>query len=306
MRLFISYASEDGPDFAEPLAKELGSDYDVWFAPYELKVGDSLLAKINDGLRSCDYGVVILSHHFFAKKWPAAELSGLFALEEPSKKVILPVWRGLSEEDVKRYSPILADRKAADGSSGVEAVAAALRLAIDTSGRQQQLAVMETALERFKGLAESIKERQDSTNLLGSPEGVKLVVDAARRLCDVIEKAFSDLNAASQGLRIRVKRHGEGIVADTFYALSFHLYFRNMFVNTATSAVLTRATLRYKDDLKSEWDIISKDDFKPSFRKLNEVVWKRDGDDHTLTGEQLAADALEKFRAEIEQAALRR
>src|SRR5437016_5801172 len=151
MRLFISYASEDGNDFAEPLARELGKNHDVWFAPFELKVGDSLLGKINEGLRTCDYGIVILSHYFFGKKWPEAELGGLFALEESSKKVILPVWRGLTAEDVKKYSPILADRKAADGSS-VETAAAALRFAIDASGRQQQLTVVESTIQRFKGL----------------------------------------------------------------------------------------------------------------------------------------------------------
>jgi hypothetical protein len=74
MRLFISYASEDRADFVEPLAKQLAESYDVWFAPYELKVGQSLLAQIDAGLRECDYGVVILSHDFFRKKWPPAEL----------------------------------------------------------------------------------------------------------------------------------------------------------------------------------------------------------------------------------------
>src|SRR5262245_57367435 len=101
MRLFISYASEDRSALAEPLAKALSNDYEVWFAPYELKVGDSLLQKISAGLSSSDFGVVILSRHFFAKKWPQAELNGLFALEEPSKKVILPVWNDITEEEVK-------------------------------------------------------------------------------------------------------------------------------------------------------------------------------------------------------------
>ena len=86
MRLFISYASEDRADFVEPLAKQLAESYEVWFAPYELKVGQSLLMQIDAGLRSCDYGVVVLSHHFFRKKWPPAELSGLFALEGPASR----------------------------------------------------------------------------------------------------------------------------------------------------------------------------------------------------------------------------
>jgi hypothetical protein len=179
MRLFISDASEDRNDFAEPLAKQLGENYEVWFAPYELKVGDSLFKKINEGLRSCDYGVVIMSHHFFAKKWPQAELDGLFAIEEPSSKIILPVWRDLTAGDIRKYSPILADRVAANGSEGIEAVVAALRFAIDTSDRQRELGRLNPTVEKFKGLAETIQERQDSERLLGNTEGVRLVSEAA-------------------------------------------------------------------------------------------------------------------------------
>src|SRR5260370_34096642 len=101
MRLVISHASEDKDDFVRPLAERLRQVFDVWFDEYELTLGDRLLAKITEGLRSCDFGVVVLSPAFFAKKWPQAELDGLFALEEPTKKVILPIWKDVTEEDVR-------------------------------------------------------------------------------------------------------------------------------------------------------------------------------------------------------------
>lgn len=307
MRLFISYASEDRTDFAEPLANELGKDYDVWFAPYELKVGDSLLKKISEGLASCDYGVVILSHHFFAKKWPTAELNGLFALEEPSKKVILPVWKGLTEDDVKKYSPILADRKAADGDAGVEAVVAALRLAVDASGRQRQLGTMESTLQRFTGLAETIKERQESAQLLGGQEGVRLVAEAAELLFDTVEKALAQLASTSTVLKFAFhRRSNEMLRADGNYRLTLHLNLRNAYVNTATSAVLTVTVIQDKSEFvrDRDWDILIKDDFRPSFRRGREVVWKAEGDERTLSTEELAAAAIEKFRGEFERTAL--
>src|SRR2546426_3995304 len=52
--------------------------------------------------RSCDFGVVVLSPAFFSKKWPQAELDGLFALETVTRKIILPVWKDISENEVKR------------------------------------------------------------------------------------------------------------------------------------------------------------------------------------------------------------
>jgi hypothetical protein len=101
----------------------------VWFAEYELSLGDRLRERIEDGLRRSRYGVVILSHHFFAKRWPQLELDGLFALEVGSKR-ILPIWHELTDEDVRRYSPILSERLAIPTNRGLDAVVEAILVAI--------------------------------------------------------------------------------------------------------------------------------------------------------------------------------
>ncbi len=46
MLLFICHASEDQADADKPLADELSKGYDVWYAPYVLKLGDGLRRKI--------------------------------------------------------------------------------------------------------------------------------------------------------------------------------------------------------------------------------------------------------------------
>ncbi|MEY2482220.1 MAG: hypothetical protein QOK24_748 [Verrucomicrobiota bacterium] len=308
MRLFISYASEDRADFVEPLAKQLAESYDVWFAPYELKVGQSLLAQIDAGLRECDYGVVILSHDFFRKKWPPAELGGLFALEEPSRKIILPVWRGLTEADVKNYSPILADRYAANGSDSVEAVVAALRFAIDAADRQRKLGPVESALQRFKLLAETIKEAREGSELLQSEQGATLVATAAQCVYDIVEQAFSELNAASKGLQFTAKRHAmNGLVIHAPYRLGFHLYLRNSYINTATTAILTILTTKGTSDfIDNEFDMLGKQEFKPSFGKGRTVMWRQEGGPSAVSTEELAAQALEQFQAQLARLALPR
>ncbi len=107
---FLSYAAEDS-DFAEPLAEALEqAGVRVWFAPLQLRVGDSLNQEINRGLRNARYGVVILSEHFFSKPWPQYELGGLLAREMAGQRVILPVWRKFSKEQVLAHQPALADR----------------------------------------------------------------------------------------------------------------------------------------------------------------------------------------------------
>jgi hypothetical protein len=112
MLLFICHASEDQADFVRPLAEALKKEHDVWYSEYQLTLGDSLLQKIDQSLASCDFGGVVLSKAFFAKKWPRAELDGLFALETQSRKIIPPAWKEISEEEIKAHSPILAGRLA--------------------------------------------------------------------------------------------------------------------------------------------------------------------------------------------------
>lgn len=122
--VFISHAGEDS-GVAGPLADELTNrGYKVWYDRYVLRVGDSLRRQIDDGLAKCRFGIVILSHSFFAKPWPQTELDGLAARENSGGgKVILPVWHGLDHADVLRYSVTLADKVGIPTSRGMSAVA---------------------------------------------------------------------------------------------------------------------------------------------------------------------------------------
>jgi hypothetical protein len=71
---FISHASEDKADFVEPLAQALRHcGITTWYDRFILRPGDSLSKKIDEGLANSRYGIVVLSKHFFAKRWPEAE-----------------------------------------------------------------------------------------------------------------------------------------------------------------------------------------------------------------------------------------
>src|SRR4051812_3159315 len=110
--VFISYASED-KSFARGLATGLKSErLQVWFDEFSLEAGDSLRRSIDQGLSKSRYGVVVLSTNFFKKAWPQRELDGLMARDDGSTKVIIPVWYKVTVEDVRKYSPVLADKVA--------------------------------------------------------------------------------------------------------------------------------------------------------------------------------------------------
>jgi hypothetical protein len=121
--IFISHASEDKQDVAEPLAVALGQQrLKVWYDKFTLTIGDSLRRKIDEGLAQSRYGLVVLSRHFFQKEWPQKELDGLVAREDGKDKLILPVWHNITKEEVTRFSPMLADRLAVSTSRGVSEI----------------------------------------------------------------------------------------------------------------------------------------------------------------------------------------
>lgn len=112
-KAFISYAGEDRENIAKPIAERLSSiGVKVWFDEFEMKVGDSLSDKISTGLQESEYGVCIISPAFIKKKWPRWELKGLINLLLQNHSKILPVWYKVSQKDVIKLNPSIADIKA--------------------------------------------------------------------------------------------------------------------------------------------------------------------------------------------------
>jgi hypothetical protein len=129
--VFVSHASEDKKEFVDPLAEALTkSGLNVWYDKTALTIGDSLRKAIDTGLANSRFGVVVLSHNFFAKHWPQQELDGLFARQIEGVKVVLPVWHRISAAEVTRYSPMLAGLLAANSELGLPEVVRQLREAM--------------------------------------------------------------------------------------------------------------------------------------------------------------------------------
>lgn len=111
--VFISHAWEDKEEVARPLAKALREEgLEVWYDEFALRIGDSLRRCIDKGLAASRFGLVVLSEHFFGKKWPNYELDGLVTKGGTDDQIILPVWHNVDKETVMAYSPSLADKVA--------------------------------------------------------------------------------------------------------------------------------------------------------------------------------------------------
>lgn len=111
--VFISHASEDKDEVVRPLANALKANgLKVWYDEFELKIGDSLRRKIDKGLATSQFGVIVLSRSFVKKGWTNYELDGLVTKSVTGEQVLLPIWHNISKSEVIEYSPSLADKVA--------------------------------------------------------------------------------------------------------------------------------------------------------------------------------------------------
>jgi len=127
---FISHASTDKEQIARPLAKALRArGQRVWFDDFEVRPGDSLAQVIDFGTSASVFGVIIVSHNFFGRKWTEAELDAL------TRKRIFLVLHELTPEDLQQLRPDLEDRVSISTSAGIEKIADAL---VDATQRPPQ------------------------------------------------------------------------------------------------------------------------------------------------------------------------
>lgn len=132
--VFISHASEDKDDIVRPLAHALVSEgLKVWYDEFELKIGDSLRRKIDLGLAKSKFGIVVLSKAFINKGWTNYELDGIITKANTGEQVVLPIWHGITKQEVINYSPSLADKVARNTSSStIEEIAKEIASLINT------------------------------------------------------------------------------------------------------------------------------------------------------------------------------
>lgn len=111
--VFISHASEDKEAVATPLAKHLEAlGVTFWLDSLELRIGDSLRRKIDDGLANSRFGVVVLSRPYLSKGWTQYELDGLVTRSVSGEQNLLPIWHDITRDEVKAASPSLVDKVA--------------------------------------------------------------------------------------------------------------------------------------------------------------------------------------------------
>lgn len=138
--VFICHASEDKPEIIKPLVAAFEREgISYWCDELEIKWGDSMPDKINEGLRVSRYVIVVISKSFLSKNWPKKELNSSLNIESSTGKVrVLPLVVGTDEvrtEIFQKY-PILNDKFYLIWENDVKKIVDALK---DCLGRENKI-----------------------------------------------------------------------------------------------------------------------------------------------------------------------
>ena len=307
LQLFISHASEDKSEFVRPLAEVLKLHFRVWYDEYELTLGDSLLRKINAGLASCDYGVVVLSPSFFQKKWPQEELDGLFALEQPNRKVILPIWKDIDEGTVRAYSPMLAGRLAVRASEGIERVVESIKRAVGITERVREFSQFDALTLRLKKLDLSLTTKKNAEAKLHTVEGVREIEAESQKVCALLQEQLEKAGAEAAQLKFQFERGIGGFDARAPFRLGLNVRLANYAVNYAADARLECIfyQLSSTPDFTRERSPairLHERSFRPYFGEAGQPVWTSPNSTvETITTEQIVVLLAERLIGSIEK-----
>src|SRR6478672_601324 len=100
--VFVCHASEDKDDFARPLATALQKEgVSVWFDEFEIRLGDSIVNKIEKGLANSRAGIIILSKFSLDKGWTIYETNAIKQLHIANRLKLIPVFRNIKIDELR-------------------------------------------------------------------------------------------------------------------------------------------------------------------------------------------------------------
>jgi hypothetical protein len=215
----------------------------------------------------------------------------------------LPIWKDVTEEDVRAQSPILAGKVAVSTTAGLAEVLNQIRLAVDVSERRQQLTPRDRAVQRVKAFRQTVAEKQHSDGVLRSEQGVALVSKSIENLWETIQELLSgDLDATARIQFAFTKPAPYTMYARTLRGMGLNLHATNMFLNTVADTRLQAKIFRQSRDFSGQpledLAMLHETEFQPVVRSGDQIVWLNPP--ATYTTEELAAYLIDQFLRYVE------
>jgi hypothetical protein len=103
-RVYLAHGSEDHETLAKPLAQALmAQGIDVWFDEWEIRAGDSLRRKMEEGLANCTHFVVLLTPNSLHKPWVETEIDAGFIRAVGGESRFIGIRAGVSVNDLSPF-----------------------------------------------------------------------------------------------------------------------------------------------------------------------------------------------------------
>jgi len=125
--VFLSHSSEDKETVVRPLSHALeNAGIRCWFDEDQIRWGDSISRRINDGLVVAKFVVVVISESFLQKEWPLTELSSAFNREMTERRThVLPLFVCSRDQAIQRF-PLFRDKLSLTWDGNTSSIVAAL------------------------------------------------------------------------------------------------------------------------------------------------------------------------------------
>lgn len=108
--VFLSYASADRTAVVEPLLNKLHErGVRSWCDIHEIRWGDSIIQKIQEGLAESKFVIAFLSPAYVSRDWTMKELRTAMAQQVSGRTTVLPVLMGISARDLEKTFPFLSE-----------------------------------------------------------------------------------------------------------------------------------------------------------------------------------------------------
>jgi hypothetical protein len=127
-KIFLSYSWNDKEKAIQIAEKLMANGVDVWLDEWSVKIGDSLVSRINEGVKNSSYMIILVSKNYLKSKWGNKELqSALIREAEQKKTFIIPVV--IERIEFTKMPTMLSDRIFLDMTGDIdEAISKLVRI----------------------------------------------------------------------------------------------------------------------------------------------------------------------------------
>lgn len=117
--VFISHANKDKEELVEDLYKSLDKlGILIFYDKESIEWGDNWKDKILNGVKKAEFAIIVISENFFGREWTEKELKELLSRQNRNgQKLILPILKNITLEQLQKEYPSVADIQAIDSKN---------------------------------------------------------------------------------------------------------------------------------------------------------------------------------------------